>query len=172
MRRTIAVVAGSIAMWFSQPAGAQTVNYEFVDESASPGSGYPARVWLIGTVVTTLALFNGVAIGQTINLACSGTVSDYETHTGSSVTGAATIDLEQGHIKSPVGDFHIIRFDETQIFFDDPGGKLVVSGHLDRTTGGYDMKVDWRRPEEEAKLQAGQPADDIRAANLSCAASK
>jgi len=40
MQRTIAVVAGSIAMWFSQPAGAQTVNYEFVDESASPGSGY------------------------------------------------------------------------------------------------------------------------------------
>jgi hypothetical protein len=129
-----------------------------------------AKVWLIGTVVIALALSNGVAVGQTIYLTCSGTVHEYESGMHGSATGAATIDLEQGRINTPVGNFHIIRVEETSIIFDDPGGKLVVFGHLDRMTGG--MTVYWRRPEEEAKLQARLPANNFRIAELSCTASK
>lgn len=131
----------------------------------------PTKAWLIGTVGIVLVASNSAVVGQTINLMCSGTVYQYEPNRmEGSATGAATIDLENGRIGTPVGDFHITRVEETSVTFDDPGRELVVFGKLDRMTGR--MTVFWRRPEEEAKMQAHLTSNSSMYAELSCAATK
>jgi hypothetical protein len=115
---------------------------------------------------------NNAAFGQTIDLVCNGEVHQYEPNPveGTAGPGAAWVDLGLKRISTPVGDFRITKVEETAIYFDEPGKPLKVFGYLDRSTGR--MTVFWRRPEEEAKMQAGLPSNMVRYAVLACSVSK
>ena len=126
------------------------------------------RCYLAATVI--LAAFSSAVFGQAIDLVCSGTMNAKEIR-GTAGPGATRVDLERRHISTPVGNFEIIKIEETKIFFSDPQEKqLIVSGHLDRLSG--QMTVTWFRPEEQAKMRAGLPAKIERLAELRCSAAK
>jgi hypothetical protein len=128
-------------------------------------------VTLVGCECIVLAI-NNAAFGQTVDLVCNGEVRQYEPNhlEGTAGPGAARVDLGLKRISTPVGDFRITRVEETAIYFDEPGKPLKVFGYLDRSTGR--MTVFWRRPEEEAKMQAGLPSNMVRYATLACSVSK
>ena len=122
--------------------------------------------------VFTIAVFNGAALGQTITLVCSGKMYESEPDKIESTVGpgAATLNLELKRVSTPVGDFRITKVEDTKISFDDPEKQLKVFGYLDRLSG--QMTVFWRRPEEEAKMQAGLISKMVMYAELSCSVSK
>jgi hypothetical protein len=125
------------------------------------------RSYIAATVI--LAAFNSAASGQPVDLVCSGAFNQYEPNEvkGTAGPGATRVDLAP----TPVGEFQISKVEETAIYFkDDPGKQLIVFGYLDRLTG--QMTVLWRRPEEEAKMQAGLPHKVVMSAELRCAVSK
>jgi hypothetical protein len=119
-----------------------------------------------------LAAFNNAAFGQKIDLVCNGAVHQFEPDRveGTAGPGATTVDLGRNRISTPVGEFRISKVEDTTVYFDDPGKQLIVFGYLDRLTGK--MTVFWRRPEEEAKMQAGLPAKAAMSAELRCSVSK
>jgi hypothetical protein len=119
-----------------------------------------------------VSAINNAAFGQTIDLMCNGQVHQYEPSRleGVAGPGATRVDLGLKRISTPVGDFRITKVEETAIYFDEPGKSLKVFGYLDRSTGR--MTVFWRRPEEEARMQAGLPSNVVRYAALGCSVSK
>jgi hypothetical protein len=120
------------------------------------------------TAMVIAACFNGAASAQTVDLVCNGAFHQYEPKEvhGTAGPGATRVDLGQQRISTPVGEFSINKVNETTIYFNDPGKSLVVFGYVDRLTG--EMRVFWRRPEEEAKMQAGLPHKVAMYAELRC----
>jgi hypothetical protein len=108
---------------------------------------------------------------QTINLICRGSFTLYEpktvTRTLDPGVGATSIDLEGRKISTPVGQFIVNKITDSEILFDDPKGRLKVSGHLDRLTGA--MTIFWRHPTEDEKMRASLPSKTAMYAELNCA---
>jgi hypothetical protein len=111
---------------------------------------------------------------QTINLICHGSFTLYEpktvTRTLDPGVGATFIDLEGKKISTPVGEFSVNKITDAEILFDDPKGRLTVSGHLDRLTGA--MTIFWRHPTEDEKMRAGLPSKTAMYAELNCVDAK
>jgi hypothetical protein len=128
------------------------------------------RHYLIATGM--IAALNSTAFGQTVDLVCNGAVHQFEPNEvhGTAGPGATRVDVGRQRISTPVGEFRITKVEDTKIYFDDPGKQLVVFGYLDRLTG--EMTVFWRRPEEEARMQAGLSHKVAILAELRCAVSK
>ena len=117
----------------------------------------------------TLGKADGATL-QTINLTCGGsfTLSEPKTVTRplDPGVGATSIDLEGGKISTAVGNFIVNKITDSEILFDDPNGRLKVSGHLDRLTGA--MTIFWRHPVEDEKMRAGLPSKAVMYAELNC----
>jgi hypothetical protein len=86
---------------------------------------------------------NCSASGQTTDLACGGTLHQYQPERSeASIAPAATsVDLTKRLIQTPLGKFSISEIQETKIWFVDPGKALWMSAYLDRLTG--EMTIFW-----------------------------
>lgn len=123
-------------------------------------------------------LLCGLAEAQAapVNLSCEGELKDYGTRIDANIPPAAsTVDLERRVLKLPLGSFNITRADDQIIWF---GGdftaadktSMTIQGSMDRTTGR--VTAIWYRPEELAKMHAGQRAQASMFMELRCSASK
>jgi hypothetical protein len=125
-------------------------------------------------LVAALALLlnSNHAFAEPASLVCKGTFYNYEATTVKSTVGpaAATLDIENSRLQTPVGTFHIIGVEETSISFDEPRGSLVVYGTLDRLTGA--MTASWTTPAEDAKRKSLLPHKAQAYVDLSCSPAK
>ena len=116
--------------------------------------------------LASLIFATSIAPAEAVDLICSGGTHTYgSNHTAAAVPpGAAIVDLENGSIKTPVGNFHITTVSDDSISFDDPAKKqLVLHGTLDRWTGL--MRVFWRNP-------AGDDTQAVMYSELKCSIAK
>ena len=134
-------------------------------------------IWKAVAAIARVTLFVGAPIScanaQTTNLVCGGEFHEYEPrHVESTVAPtAATVDIANSRITTPLGMFRITSVSEAGVGFEDAGNnRFKVTGYVDRVSG--QMTISWRRPEEEAKVQAGMPAHNSMFAELACSAAK
>lgn len=104
-----------------------------------------------------------------VTLLCHGNLVEFSKPSTKLGATTVSIDIENGIVKSPLGDFAITRVTDNSLVFSHPTKNGVADGNIDRVSGS--MTIFWLTPEQKAASKKG-PFKYEMYASLECAPAK